>query len=97
MSLHVWDILLSVRTVHYLSIQTKDFSSLLFTVTSTALLEDSISLYTRNLLQFLLRRKEENPIEYHTPFPIVSDIHTETSSLRNLKIMLRNLNVFARS
>ena len=73
-------------------IQTKDFSSLLFTVTSTALLEDSISSYTRNLLQFLLRRKEENPIEYHTPFPIVSDIHTETSSLRNLKIMPRNLN-----
>ena len=46
----------------------KSFSSLLFTVTSTALLKISISSYSRNLLQFLKRRKEENMIENQTPY-----------------------------
>jgi hypothetical protein len=31
-------------------------------------------------------------IENHTPFPMVSEIDTETSNLRTLKIMPRNLN-----
>ncbi len=50
-------------------IQTKVLrvSSLLFTVTSAALLEISISSNSRNLLQFLLRRKEGNLIENHSP------------------------------
>jgi hypothetical protein len=54
---------------------------------------------SRNLLQFLqfsygtlLRRKEENLKENHTPFRMVEVIHRETSSLRTLKIMPRKLN-----
>jgi hypothetical protein len=72
---------------------------LLFTVTSVALPWDFISSNSRNLLQFLQlsyrtlwRRKEENLLENHTHFPMVYEIHTETSSLRALKIMSSNLN-----
>ncbi len=61
-------------------------------------LEISISLNSHNLLQFLqfsyftlYRRKKENLIEKHTLVPVVSEIPTETSSLRTLKIMSRNL------
>jgi hypothetical protein len=54
---------------------------LLFTVTSTALLEISISSNSRRLLQFLYRRKEENLIE--KPYPLLyGEIHTE--SKRNI-------------
>ncbi len=35
-------------------------------------------------------RKEENLIENYTPFPKILEIHTETSSLRTLKILPRN-------
>jgi hypothetical protein len=37
-------------------------------------------------------RKPEN----HTPFPMFQEIRTETSSLRTLKIMPRNLNEIVR-
>jgi hypothetical protein len=40
---------------------------------------------------------EENLIEAIPPSPMVKEIHTETSSLRTLKIMPRNLNVIVRS
>ncbi len=62
-------------------IQTKfltEFSSLLFIVTSTGLLEISIS------------SKEKNLIENHTHFPMVKEIHTETSRLHHGQ---KNLNV----
>ncbi len=36
-------------------------------------------------------------IENHTPFPMVYEIYTDTSSLRTLKIMPRNLNKIVRS
>ncbi len=37
----------------------------------------------------LFRIKEENLIENHTPFPMVQEIHTDTSSsLRTLKLMI---------
>ncbi len=72
----------------------------LFTANSTLqlCLEIYISSNSRNLLQFLLfscctqRRKEENLIKNHTPFSMVSEIHPETSSLRTLKVMPKNLN-----
>jgi hypothetical protein len=113
--------------------KSEEFSSLLFTVTSTAFPWDLYFLklaqpltvstqaefldetQTKALRVFLLaihshiysyffkltqpltlscstlsRRKEENLKENHTPFPM--EIHTETSSLGALKIMLRNLN-----
>jgi hypothetical protein len=35
--------------------------------------------------------KKENLIEKHTPFPMVKEIHTETSTLKTLKIMPRKL------
>ncbi len=41
--------------------------------------------------------KEENLIENHNPFPMVEEIHTETSSLNTLNIMLRNLKESVRS
>jgi len=41
--------------------------------------------------------KEENLIEKLTPFLLVYEIRTETSSLRILKIMPRNLNEIVRS
>jgi len=65
-------------------------------------LEISISLNSRNLLQFLQfsywvtvhckgeRRKTWK--KNHTLFSMVKEIHTETSCLRTLKIMPRNLN-----
>jgi hypothetical protein len=57
------------------------FSSLLYTVTSTALSNSG------NLLQFL-------QVSSIKPYPLSFGlkIHTETSSLRTLKIMPRNLN-----
>ncbi len=70
----------------------------------TLCLEISISLKSRNLLQFLQcisvhckGEREENLMENHTPFPMVKEIHTETSNLRTLKIMPRNLKEIARS
>ncbi len=67
-------------------------------------LEIYISSNSRNLLQFLefstctlQRRKEENLVENHTHFHMVYEIHTETSSLRTLKSMPRNLNEIVRS
>ncbi len=42
-----------------------------YSITPTACLEICISSNSRNLLQFLERRKEENLIENHTPFPMV--------------------------
>ncbi len=67
-------------------------------------LEMSISSKSRNLLQFLQfsyctleRIKEEKLTENHTPFPMVFEIHTETSSLKTLKIIPRNLNEIVRS
>jgi hypothetical protein len=45
----------------------------------------------------LQRRNEETLIENHTPFPVVKEIHTETSSLRTLKIMPRNIDEIVRS
>jgi hypothetical protein len=36
-------------------------------------------------------------IENHIPFAMVYDIHTETSSLRILRIMPRNVNEIVRS
>ncbi len=32
----------------------------------------------------------ENMIENHTPFPMIEEIHTETSSLRNIKEIVRS-------
>jgi hypothetical protein len=59
-------------------------------------LEISISSYSPNLLQFLqfsyglysVTEKGGKPdtVENHTPFPMVYEIHTETSSLITLKI-----------
>ncbi len=67
-------------------------------------LEISTSSNSRNLSQFLefsictlQRRKEENLVENHTHFHMVLEIHTETSNLRTLKIMPRNLNEIVRS
>ncbi len=56
---------------------------------------------SRNLLQSLwcvsvyctVKEKEGN----HTPFPMVSEIHTETSSLKTLQIMPGNLKEIVRS
>jgi hypothetical protein len=45
----------------------------------------------------LYRRKEETLIENHNPFPKVLEIHTETSSLKTLKIKPRNLKEIVRS
>ncbi len=42
-------------------------------------------------------KKEENLIENHSSFPMVSATHTETSSLRTLKIMPINLKEIVRS
>jgi hypothetical protein len=36
-------------------------------------------------------------IENHIPFPMIEEIHTETSSLRILKIRSRNLKEIVRS
>jgi hypothetical protein len=64
-------------------------------------LEISISSNSRNVLsisavQLLYtvqhKRKQKNLIENHILFPVVKEIHTETSSLRTLKIMSRNFN-----
>jgi hypothetical protein len=54
---------------------------MLFTVTSTALLEISISSNSRNLLQFLQRRKEENPDRKLYPYP-----YGLRNPYRNLKL-----------
>jgi hypothetical protein len=67
-----------------------------------------ISSKSRNLLRIstvplLYNVKEEGgkpdrkPYDPPPPFPMVSEIHTETSSLRTLKIMPGNLNEFVRS
>jgi hypothetical protein len=40
---------------------------------------------------------EENLIENHSPFPMVKEILTETSSLRILKILPINLKEIVRS
>ncbi len=53
-------------------------------------LELSFSSSSRNLLQFVNFRKEEN-------LTLVWEIHTETSSLWTLKVMPRNLNEIVRS
>jgi hypothetical protein len=68
---------------------------LLFTVTFTALLEISVSSKSRNLLQFSVKEKggKTDRKPYRTPFSMVSEIRTETTSLGTLKIMPRNLNV----
>jgi hypothetical protein len=47
-------------------------------------------------IALLYRRKEENLIENHTPFPMVKEIHKETSSLRTLKIMPGSLKEIVR-
>ncbi len=53
------------------------------------------SPYSRNLLYISL--VQLGLIENHTPFPMVYEIHTETSSLITFKIMPRNLNEIVRS
>jgi hypothetical protein len=67
-------------------------------VTSQLCLEISISSNSCNLVQFLqfiyctlYRRKEESPIENHTSFRMVKEIHSKTSSLKTLEIKPRNL------
>ncbi len=67
-------------------------------------LEIYTSSNSHNLLKFLQfsnctlkSRKEENLIKNQTPFPMDQEIHTETSSLRTLKIMPRNLSEIVRS
>ncbi len=42
--------------------------------------------------RYTVKEKVGKPDKNHTPFPMVSEIHTETSSLRNLNIMPSNLN-----
>jgi hypothetical protein len=46
---------------------------------------------------FCKGERRKTLIGNHNPFPMVSEIQTETSSLRTLKIMPRNLNVTVRS
>jgi hypothetical protein len=73
------------------------------TVNSTALpwdlyffkLTQPLTVSTVHLL-YTVKAIEENLIENHTSFLMVEEIHTETSSLRNLKIMPRNLNEIVR-
>jgi len=36
-------------------------------------------------------KKDENLIENHTPFPMYEEVHTETLTMRTLKIMPQNL------
>jgi hypothetical protein len=67
-------------------------------------LEISISSNSRNLLHistghllYTVKEKGGKPDRKPYPFTMVSEIHTETSSLRTLKIMPRNLNEFVRS
>ncbi len=74
--------------------KSQPFSSLLFTVTT---LQTHATSYSFDSSCTLQRRKEENLIENQTPFPIVWQIHTETSNLRTLKMMLRDLNEIVRS
>ncbi len=47
-------------------------------------LYSSVTVYT-------VKEKVGKPDKNHTPFPMVSEIHTETSSLRTLKKLPRNL------
>jgi hypothetical protein len=54
------------------------------------------SISTVQLL-FTVKEKGGNLKENHTPFPMVSEIYRETSSLRILKIMPRKLNKIVRS
>ncbi len=77
-------------------IQTKVLRVLLLVIhshPSTALLEISISSNSLNLLQFLYSKGERRKTDrkpYLLPYGL--RIHTETSSLRTLESMTRNLN-----
>ncbi len=55
-----------------------------------------LHIYTVQLL-YTVKEKVGKPDKNYFPFPMVSEIHTETSSLRNLKIMPRILNKSVRS
>ncbi len=57
----------------------------------------SYSFFSSLLHSYTVKEKEENLIETVPPSQYLKKIHTETSSLRTLKIMPRNLNEIVRS
>jgi hypothetical protein len=75
---------------------------LVFTVTSTAMPSDFCFFkitqpLTVSTVQHPVKEKGGKPDRNPHPLPYEIQIHTETSSLRTLKIMLRNLNEIVRS
>jgi hypothetical protein len=82
----------------------KSRQSMLFTVTSAALPRDFYFFklmqplaVSRVLLVYTVKEKGGKHDRNQTPCSMVYEIHTETSSLRTLKIMPRNLNEIVRS